>query len=522
MKKVFALLVTFFLLFSAFAASAVCVSAADGDEGIGVPDDAFDGGYTEYKGSDGSVTRVFDNGSVSTKNKDGSVHAVDYKGNTYSENTDGSSTIRTTDGFVATEYNDGRKSLTEPNGKTTTVNSDGSFSESYGVGLTLDYDADGGLTGVGITGSDERIGTDENGYYKNGVIIGPNGSMLTVTDEGMRFVNKDGTVYDHTDLGNKQTTSIEWKDGSHCTSETTVSWNGNEKTENTDFSLTDANGEQWNANVQTSFDENGEPKYIKNNVVQWTSSDGSSLWMDNNSEAMNFRGKDGTVMVVDSSGNLTEYKDSNTVWNVKYDENGNVESADITFSDGAKMIKNADGTASFTLPDGTKYESDSDGNVFKNGEQIKKDGQWLPGKEESEKAPDESGQSEQSSQSEQSGQSELAGWNGTFNGTALPKPETKGTITEWTVKRDSVTIRIDGMSYQEYIDYCRKLEALPGWTVYGGEDTAHLPNDYNERAKVYFTGEYSNLPHISVQYYSDKTCQHNKLPHFCMFVFYEW
>lgn len=376
MKKYLAIFLAFLMAFSALTAiSPVSVFAEN--ENISTPDDAFEGDYTEFEGNDGSVTRVFDNGSVSTKNKDGSVTAVDYKGNQYSEDKDGNSTVRTTDGYVATEYKDGRQSLTEPNGKTTTVNTDGSFSESYGVGLTLDYNADGGLTGIGITGSDERIETDENGCYKSGEITGPGGSKLTITDDGLQFVNSEGTSYNHTDLGNNQTTTIDWKDGSHAKAETTVSWNGDEKTENTDFSLTDANGEQWNSNINTSFDANGEPKYVNNNVVQWTGADGSNLWMDNNSKAMNFSSKDGTVMVVDESGNLTEYKDGKNDWHVTYDENGNVTSADITYSDGAKMIKNADGTTTFTLPDGTKYESDGNGNVYKDGEPLKKDGKWI-------------------------------------------------------------------------------------------------------------------------------------------------
>ena len=123
------------------------------------------------------------------------------------------------------------------------------------------------------------------------------------------------------------------------------------------------------------------------------------------------------------------------------------------------------------------------------------------------------------------GASTVKDWDGNFAGTALPGPMTAGKITEWTVKSDSVTIRVDGMTYQEYIAYCRTLEALDGWKVYEGdypEDTAHFPADYNDRAKVYFTGSYGTLPRISVQYYSDKTCEGNGLPHFCMFVFFEW
>ena len=322
---------------------------------------------------------MFDNGSVSTKNKDGSVTAVDYKGNQYSEDKDGNSTVRTTDGYIATEYADGRQSLTEPSGKTTTINTDGSFSESFGVGLTLDYNADGGLTGIGITGSDERIGIDENGNYKSGDIEGPDNSKLTITDDGMKFVNADGTEYDHSDTGDKKTATIKWKNGTEEKAETTVEWNGDEKTENTDYTITDSNGNRWDSNTNITYDSDGDPKSSNNNVIQWTGADGSAFWMDNNSKAVQYSDKNGNRMIIDPNGNLTEYKDGKNSWNVTYDENGNVTSADVTCSDGAKMIQNPDGTAAFTLPDGTKYESDGNGNVFKNGVQIKKDGEWVEG-----------------------------------------------------------------------------------------------------------------------------------------------
>jgi hypothetical protein len=112
-----------------------------------------------------------------------------------------------------------------------------------------------------------------------------------------------------------------------------------------------------------------------------------------------------------------------------------------------------------------------------------------------------------------------------FNGTSLPKPETKGKITEWTEKDDSYTIRYDGMTYDEYIAYCTNLQALSGWEVYNGgydEDVAHFPSDYNEQSKVYFTGSYGNLPHISVQYYSDEVVEKTGYPHVVIFVFVEW
>ena len=66
---------------------------------------------------------------------------------------------------------------------------------------------------------------------------------------------------------------------------------------------------------------------------------------------------------------------------------------------------------------------------------------------------------------------------------------------------------------------------LPGWVVYEGddpEDVAHFPDDYNIKSKIYFSGSYGDLPHISVQYYSDKQCESSGYPHFAMFVFKDW
>ena len=117
---------------------------------------------------------------------------------------------------------------------------------------------------------------------------------------------------------------------------------------------------------------------------------------------------------------------------------------------------------------------------------------------------------------------DLKEYDWTFNGTSLPEPETKGSVTEWTVKDDSVTIRLDGLTYDEFKAYCGKLQAMSGWKSENDEDTAHFPADYNDRDKVYFTGSYKNLPHISAQYYSDSTVKGNGLPHFVIFVFTEW
>jgi|GEM_PF-3897488 len=381
-NKNLCLAILFLLMFLSVLTTAVVLAdnGTDPDEGPSlpnVPDDAWDGEYAEFKGKDGSTTIVFDNGSVITTFSDGSREGVDYNGNQHAKSKDGTYSIRGTDGTTATEYTDGRMSVTETNGKTTTFNKDGSFSESYPIGLTRDYDSEGGLIGIGFTGSKERIGTDEDGYYLNGEITGPNGQHLKITDDSMEFTNTEGTEYKRNDSGNTETVSINWKDGSHCESTTTTTWDNGKKTENTDFTLTENNGNRWDSNVNVSYDSDGNPAYLNNNVTQVTGSDGSTLWMDNNSKAIEYNGKDGSRLIVDHNGNLVENKSDEVNFKATYDENGNLSSADIQWADGARQVQNPDGTGSFTLPDGTQYTTDGGGSVWKDGIKVKENGNWL-------------------------------------------------------------------------------------------------------------------------------------------------
>ena len=373
MKKFLSITFALLLTLCLFTASLIVFS----EEESSTPDDAFDGGYAEFHGKDGSVTCVYDNGSVRTTYADGSKSGVDYAGNQYSLAKDGTYSVRTTDGTVATEYPDGTQSMTEPGGKTLTVRPDGTASESYAIGVTNDYDADGNLVGVGLTGSDDRIGVDEDGNVMNGEIKGKNGENLTVTDDGFSLTNREGTAFDYSDSGTEKNTSIKWKDGTEYHADTTVSYHDGARTETTDGSLRFADGTRWDSNQSIEYDSDGNPVYSANNVSQWTSADGSTFWKDNNSGASEYRDTNGVTMVTDKYGNLTEYDDGETSVIATYDENGNLVSSEINYADGAVLVRNPDGTASFTTPDGSVYYTDGQGNVTLNGEPIKTDGEFL-------------------------------------------------------------------------------------------------------------------------------------------------
>ncbi len=367
------------------------------DGGVTPPDDAFDGEYAEFKGSDGSVTRVFDNGSVRTVYEDGSKAGVDYMGNQYAEAKDGTYTVRTTDGCTATEYPDGRQTLTEPDGKTTTVNTDGSFSESYRIGITLDYGADGGLTGIGFVGGAERIGVDEDGEFKNGEISGPNGASMKFTDNTRSLVTPTGAKCEYKTEGNEdsekgetETYSITSADGTKSSWTVRTILNRTREAGQDDVAtgrtvtssgvIETPDGEKTEYENSFDYDLNGEPVSSEYNVVQVTDSQGATLWFDRNSEAIEYRNPEsGAVFIVDSDGHLLENKSEEIEIKAVYDGSGQLKTADIQWKDGAHMQQREDGFCVFTLPDGTKYETDGKGNVWKDGVQIKEDSKWAEG-----------------------------------------------------------------------------------------------------------------------------------------------
>ena len=385
LKLILSVLLACFLLFGMFPERIMAEKEDSSGEGAdSIPEDAFDGDFVEFEGDDGSKTQVFDNGSVITVYSDGSKEGFDYAGNHYVKGADGVNTIKLTDGTIATEYPDGRQSFTEPDGKTTTIYPDGRFSESFSsVGMTMDYDADAKLIGVGFTDDDQRIGTDEDGSYLNGEIRGKNGEMLKITDDGMHVVTADGKVADCKMDGNTTHLSINHPDGSTAKYETTVTWkkgpNGEmQKVEETTGNITHPDGSSYDVNKSVTYDENGNPIFSGNNAEQWTSSDGQIFWNDGNSRAFEYRDPNtGEVMCVDSNGNLTQLVSDQVKWEATYDENRNIVSLNTVFDDGATLTVNPDGTTTFVTPDGTSFVSD-EGNVWKDGVQIKKDGKPLP------------------------------------------------------------------------------------------------------------------------------------------------
>lgn len=399
---------------------------AEGEESP-VPDDIWDGAYTEFKGPDGQVTTVFDNGSVVTEYRDGSAEGVDYRGNRHFKDSEGNHTVRTTSGESATEYKDGRRSYTDKNGITTCINTDGSASETYeNYGIVIEYDAEGERTGIGFVGSNERIPADEDGDFEEGAIKGPNGASLTYSAEEshMVAVAPSGRILDYTISGSpnskdgqQETLEMKDPDGTHSVFErkTTTRLGADRMPAGTRESVygytATPDGDKYEQEWSIVRDKEENPTAIEKNVQQWNSADGSTLWFDGNSQAMAFRNPTtGETMVTDGKGRLVELKTDTVRWNASYNEDGDIIAADFTDSEegleiavrtdgggslttitdskeGIEIVSRPDGSGSFTTPEGV-YTSDGEGNAFKDGVQIMKDGEFLPGYETYGRAPE--------------------------------------------------------------------------------------------------------------------------------------
>lgn len=93
-----------------------------------------------------------------------------------------------------------------------------------------------------------------------------------------------------------------------------------------------------------------------------------------------------------------------------------------------------------------------------------------------------------------------------FFGVPLPIPDI-GTVTEYSTEPkgdgyELIKIRIDGMSYQEYVDYCKQLESIDGWKSFNSTD--RFPEDNEDGGlMVVFSGFYRLPQNVTVYYLSD-------------------
>ena len=107
-----------------------------------------------------------------------------------------------------------------------------------------------------------------------------------------------------------------------------------------------------------------------------------------------------------------------------------------------------------------------------------------------------------------------------FFGVALPFPDMGEITTNFSDRSGSIETKVyyfDKISYQQFIEYCKMLEALPGWVAHEEDNVAHFPKDYNKKMMTMCVGDYNGL-HIVVSYLSDSFIEGTDRPHFALQV----
>lgn len=104
-----------------------------------------------------------------------------------------------------------------------------------------------------------------------------------------------------------------------------------------------------------------------------------------------------------------------------------------------------------------------------------------------------------------------------FFGVAFPFPdmgEITSNFTDWTSSGEVNAFYIDKISYQQFIEYCKLLEALPGWEPDARDNVARFPKDYNEKMMTQCVGNYNGQLHVVVTYLSDSFIKGTDMSHF--------
>ncbi len=104
-----------------------------------------------------------------------------------------------------------------------------------------------------------------------------------------------------------------------------------------------------------------------------------------------------------------------------------------------------------------------------------------------------------------------------FFGVVVPIPD------NWVISKDEFqgdstarSVYFTDISYEQYIDYCKQLEALPGWKADSRWNVAHFPKDHNKKS-ARCIGVYQSM-YVSLDYYDDEYAERSGGANFKLYV----
>ena len=104
-----------------------------------------------------------------------------------------------------------------------------------------------------------------------------------------------------------------------------------------------------------------------------------------------------------------------------------------------------------------------------------------------------------------------------FFGVVVPIPDI-GVVSQDVFQGDSTarSVYFNDISYEQFIDYCKQLEALPGWKADSRWNVANLPEDHNEK-NARCIGVYQSM-YVSLEYYDDEFAERSGGANFKLYV----
>lgn len=104
-----------------------------------------------------------------------------------------------------------------------------------------------------------------------------------------------------------------------------------------------------------------------------------------------------------------------------------------------------------------------------------------------------------------------------FFGVVVPIPDI-GVVSQDVFQGDSTarSVYFNDISYEQFIDYCKQLEALPGWEPDSRWNVANLPEDHNEK-NARCIGVYQSM-YVSLEYYDDEYAERSGGANFKLYV----
>ena len=286
-----------------------------------IPEDSFDGNYSEVKGSDGSVTKVYDNGSVVTTKPDGTKEGVTYSGHRVTEDKDGNQTGYFFDGSTVVYKSDGTSVYTDTEGGKEIFNADGTHYGVHPTGYNIEYDENDNVKSI-YYDNGQRI----NLYDKDGNIVTGEQTITGDNGETVTYKFEDGD-----------------EDGNYLINEISITSSGNGKEYGFTAKATDDGGFKVDAKNLDGSSMNFEINEDKNTAsFTRTNADGSAQLNVNqkdNQFSMSYKDNEinASIAIGTDGGSMSFSSTDGTNIEVKTDENGEPVTASLTNADGSFM-----------------------------------------------------------------------------------------------------------------------------------------------------------------------------------------